>query len=102
MYFDLTDFLDSLKGLTRDAASREITSEMESLEEFHRIAASDKKIKQRTFTREYNFLKLLVYEIQSPGESNIKSVDREVVNEVLMNLKSSTPVKVVKKAKTNQ
>lgn len=98
MYFDLTDFLDSLKGLTREAAAQQIESELESLDEFHRIARGA-KTKQRTFTREYDFLKLLAYEIKSPGEANIKNVDREVVNEVLMYLKSNTPIKVVKKAK---
>lgn len=102
MYFDLSEFLDSLKGLTKESASRSIESEMSSLDEFHRISKTDKGAKGRNFTREYNFLKSLLQEINSPGKSNIKSVDREVVDEVLLNLKPSAPVKVIKKSKGNE
>ena len=99
MYFDLSEFLDSLKGLTKESASRLTESEMESLDEFHRISKTDKGAKHRTFTREYNFLKILLQEFKSPGTSLVKSYDREVINEVLQNLRPSSPVKVIKKAK---
>ena len=102
MYFDLSEFLDSLKGLTKESASRSIESEMDSLDEFHRKSKTDKAAQRRTFTREYDFLKNLLQEIKSPGKSKVKSVDREVVDEVLLNLKSNIPVKVIKKAKENE
>lgn len=102
MYFDLSDFLDSLKGLTKESAARSIEGEIDSLDEFHQKSKTDNATQRRTFTREYNFLKNLLQEINAPGKSNVKSIDREVVDEVLLNLKPSTRVKVIKKAKGNE
>ncbi len=102
MYFDLSEFLDSLKGLTKESASGLIESEINSLDEFHRLSRTAKDANRRTFTREHNFLKSLLNELNSPGKSNIKSVDREVVDEVLLNLRPNTPVKVIKKSKANE
>ena len=101
MYYDLNEFLDSLKGLTREAVSRLIQEELDLLFEYHQKLKFNKGLEQRTFTREYNFLKILLKEIKSPGKSPVKSYDREVIDEVLQSLKTSSPIKIIKAAKEN-
>ena len=96
MYYDLTEFLDSLKGITREAASQLIQEELDLLSQYHQRVKSREGIKHKTFTREYNFLKILLNEIKSPGKSQVKNYDREVIYEVLQSLKTSSPIKIIK------
>lgn len=103
MNFDLSEFLDSLNGLTRTGASRLIESEMDKLDKFNRRPNPTGKAAaathHRMYTREYDFLNNLLYEVKLGGQSEVKKVDRDVIDEVLKNLKLDAPLKIIKKAK---